>query len=156
MQVLTRLAGLGDIPRIVELYELLFSEMAALQPAYWQAWGQGEEFLAGAMESDLWEIFVAEQGGVAAGFAVVKETETPPYRCFVPHRYAYLMDLVVEPSSRGCGLGRLLIGEVERWAQARNLDYVELQVLEENQRAADLYEQCGFTTTTRVMRRALR
>ena len=147
-----RKATKEDIPRIAELYAMLFVEMARLQPFYWRSEAQQAELLTTAIENESWEVFVAEEDSSIAGFALVREETTPPYPCFVPHKYAYLMDMVVSPQYRGRGLGTQLIERVKMWAKERNLDYVELQVLEENTGAISLYERNRFSTAMRTMR----
>lgn len=62
---------------------------------------------------------------------------------------AYIKDLVVHPRARGQGLGRaLLLQAFEVFLQRREA-FVDLRVLEDNQRARGLYDSVGM----RVIRR---
>lgn len=51
------------------------------------------------------------------------------YFGLVPHRFAYLMDLIVRPEQRNQGVATALLDAVKQWGAANKLDYVELQVL---------------------------
>lgn len=147
-----RKAILGDIPQIRALYARLFEEMAELQPAYWCPAETEERFLAEAIASQTADIFVVCEDGGVVGFVVVRESETLPYPCLVPHRFASLVDMLVHPRYRDRGLGARMIDRVKEWARDRGLDYVELQVLEENSSARDLYERNGFAGKLRTLR----
>ena len=78
---------------------------------------------------------------------------TPPFGCFVPHVYTYVMDIAVLPSAQGNGVGRSLMEEAERWAKARGSDYVELDVLSHNGRAIAMYEGLGYEECKKTMRK---
>jgi N-acetylglutamate synthase len=56
-----------------------------------------------------------------------------------------LFDLVTHPRHRGEGLGSQLIRSMCRWAQHRGAEAAYLQVVESNDRAAQLYSRLGFT-----------
>ena len=81
---------------------------------------------------------------------------TPAYSCVKPHAYATLMDLVVKKEARGLGFGNRLLQEVENWAKKRNLDYVELNVLHENQCAQKLYQKHGYQAASYIMQKQLK
>ena len=82
-------------------------------------------------------------------------THPPPYRCFVPHPYADLLDLAVLPDARGNGLGTLLLQAVKGWAKAYGADYLELGALSNNQGAIRLYEREGFSECMKTFRASL-
>ena len=71
------------------------------------------------------------------GFALVQQQDTPPFNCIVPHKYAYLMDIVVAPEQRGKGIGKQLIHAVKSWAKSRKMEYIELCVLSQNRNATN-------------------
>ncbi|MGL4675701.1 MAG: GNAT family N-acetyltransferase, partial [Wohlfahrtiimonas sp.] len=78
-----------------------------------------------------------------------------PYVAIIPYNYAYIIDLAVTEKSRGLGIGTLLLDAADQWAKARNLDYLELGVLENNLGAKKLYEKLGFESMSTIMRRKL-
>jgi len=57
---------------------------------------------------------------------------------------AWLEDLFVEESSRGKGLGRVLVKAAVERARARGCERIQLDVNQANQTALRLYESCGF------------
>ncbi|ROM97165.1 N-acetyltransferase [Pseudomonas brassicacearum] len=64
---------------------------------------------------------------------------------------AYIKNLVVHPRAQGQGLGRALLLHAFSEFQQRREGFVDLKVLEDNQRARRLYESAGM----RVVRREL-
>ena len=99
------------------------------------------------------DFLLAEQDGTPMGFALVTYAGwTPAYSCVLPHRYARLEDLVVGKAYRGRGIGGELLAAAKRWARNRRLEYVELQVLAQNEGAQHLYESQDFVEATKVMR----
>lgn len=139
-----RLAEKKDIPAILALYKQLFAEAARMQPYSFRASEQTEEFLLRMMEGSDSAVLAAVRDDEPIGFAVLLEQTTPPYGCLTPHRYAYLMDLAVDPELRGIGAGSGLIDAAKDWARRRGLDHLELNVLPENKGAMHLYERNGF------------
>ena len=142
----------ADLPDIQRLYKYLFADMAALQPDYIRAASQDEAFILSVIREEPSDILLACEEGKTLGFALVQLQRTPPYTCMVPHTYAYLTDLAVEPAARGRGLGRALLDAVKGWGRERGADYVELQVLRQNHGALRLYEREGFRDEMHTLR----
>ncbi|KAF0861659.1 GNAT family N-acetyltransferase [Pseudomonas sp. LD120] len=57
---------------------------------------------------------------------------------------AYIKDLVVLPRARGQGVGRALLQQIFVMFAERREGFVDLRVLEDNQRARRLYESVGM------------
>lgn len=150
-----RKAILDDISAIAPLYRILFKEMAELQPAFWRPAEMPRTFILELIEGKHSDILVAEEEGVVVGFAVVQDRDTLPFNPIIPNRYAYLMDMVVDPAHRGKGLGSALLAAVDNWAKERGCRWVELNVLEENTAARRLYERAGLSCGQRTMRKML-
>ena len=53
---------------------------------------------------------------------------------------------------RGQGVGGELLAAAKRWARNRRLEYLELNVLAQNENAIRLYESQDFVEATKVMR----
>ena len=142
----------ADRKAIAEIYRTLFEAMSNLQPQYIQAAEQDPDFILKIITESKKDILVAQCGVQLLGFALVLMTHTPPYRCFVPHPYADLLDLAVLPDARGNGLGTLLLQAVKGWAKAYGADYLELDALSNNQGAIRLYERAGFRECLKTFR----
>lgn len=145
----------ADRKAIAEIYRTLFEAMSNLQPQYIQAAEQDPDFILKIITESKKDILVAQCGVQLLGFALVLMTHTPPYRCFVPHPYADLLDLAVLPDARGNGLGTLLLQAVKSWAKAYGADYLELGALSNNQGAVRLYEREGFRECMKTFRASL-
>lgn len=146
------LACIDDLNDIKKLYEILFLDMSKLQPEYCRVASQDDCFLKTIIESDKDDILIAKENHQILGFALVQQQNTPPFNCFVPHKYAYLMDIVVAPDHRGKGIGKQLINAVKSWAKERKMEYIELGVLTENENAIKLYESMEFLECRKTMR----
>jgi len=151
-----RKAHLEDLPTIQQLYFNLFEVMADLEPHYMKAAAQDQDFIKSVIlgENDF-TIFVAEDNNEVQGFAIAQLQSAPPYNCFVQQRLVYLMDLVVNPNSRGKGYGKTLIQAVKAWGVENKVDYFELSVLAQNKKAIELYLREGFDTFNLSMRMRL-
>ena len=149
------LAGGEHVEAIQALYKDLFACSAAYQPLYYQSAEAGEAFLIESMANEKSDILVALEEGAVLGFALVVEQETPPFGCIIPRRYVYLMDLAVDPGHRGKGIGTALIEATKEWGRMRELDFIELTVLEGNENARRLYEREGLVPVMHTMRQPL-
>ncbi len=145
----------ADRKAIAEIYRTLFEAMSNLQPQYIQAAEQDPDFILKIITESKKDILVAQCDVQLLGFALVLMTHTPPYRCFVPHPYADLLDLAVLPAARGKGLGTLLLQAVKSWAKAYGADYLELGALSNNQGAVRLYEREDFRECMKTFRASL-
>ncbi|OBU07234.1 GNAT family N-acetyltransferase [Morganella psychrotolerans] len=139
-----RSAQLNDTGRIAELYQQLFTEMAAFQPERWLPAEQTCEFIENALTDEKFHLLVAEQGGKIAGFVIAQTQETPAYSGIRPRRFGYIFDIVVDPAVRGQGTGKKLLSAVKAWSKAQEHTHLELSVLPENKGAMRLYEQEGY------------
>jgi ribosomal protein S18 acetylase RimI-like enzyme len=63
---------------------------------------------------------------------------------------AQLVSMWTAPTHRHRGIGRLLVNEVLRWAQSRQVQLLLLMVTSTNQSAIHFYQRLGFTHTGRT------
>lgn len=147
-----RLATKNDVLALAELYIEFFAHNAEQQPRYYQKAFESGSYPASTIDSDREDIFVAVDDDMIYGFIHVIESETPPYDCFVPRKFATIMDLYVRPDCRRKGIGTLLLDAVRQWAHLRNLDYLELNVLAENEDGIRFYRHQKFNAVSQIMR----
>lgn len=151
-----RKAQINDFPALQNLYEILFQNIAALEPNYMKEARQEEAFVQSAIrEENDFVVFVVEDNGSIQGFAIAQLQNSPPYHAFVQQRCVYLMDLVVHPIARDKGYGKALIQRVKEWGIEKQVDYFELNVLTQNKRAIELYLREGLSTFSLSMRMRL-
>ena len=152
-KITIRPAGEGDIPAVVALYRQLDQALVDLQPEFFCVAPRGDEFVRQAVKTADADYLLAEEDGAVVGFALVNYAGwTPEFSCVLPHRYACLGDLIVDAGVRGQGIGSQLLAAAKRWARNRRLEYLELQVLAQNEGAQHLYESQDFVEATKVMR----
>ena len=82
---------------------------------------------------------LAYEGELPAGFAIFFFN----YSTFLARPGLYLEDLFVNPASRGRGIGKALLLELARLANARGCGRMEWAVLDWNQSAIEFYESIG-------------
>jgi GNAT superfamily N-acetyltransferase len=150
-----RLAKAENVPEICVLYNNFFIYNASQQPDYYKSATETGRYPESVIKNGSEDIFVAEECDSIIGLLHIKEEETPPYDCFVKHRYASVIDLFVLESYRGTGTGGLLIKAAEDWSAERGLDYIELNVLAENEKAIGFYKHEGFEEVSYIMRRRI-
>ncbi|MET4563040.1 ribosomal protein S18 acetylase RimI-like enzyme [Lysinibacillus parviboronicapiens] len=147
-----KIATLDDIQQIEVLYEELFFEMSALQPKYLKPAKQDVVFIKNTINEKKSDILIADINNRVVGFLLIQESTTPPYSCLIDHNYAFIIDVIVGSQYQNHGIGSALLLEAKKWAEKRNLDYLELNVLSENTGAIALYEKHGFKDTSHTMR----
>ncbi len=136
---------------ILRLYQQLIHTLSALQPAYFKDAQQSSNFIHQMIADPQSEILLAVNEQDVVGFAVLQQQTTPPYPMFINHHYAYLLDLVVAEDMRQQGIAQLLLEACKTWTTSRQLAYLELSVLSNNQPALKLYAQQGFHTKMHTM-----
>lgn len=150
-----RLAEANDISEICGLYNEFFIYNSDQQPQYYKMAIEKGSYPKSVVENDTEDIYVAVDNNVIIGFIHIAEESTPPYDCFVQHRYATIIDLFVTKNDRNKGVGGLLLESAKQWAKARELDYIELNVLTENQNGIQFYSHEKFKAVSQVMRYTL-
>ena len=153
-----RLAVPADADALCALYEIFFDQNAAEQPEYYRpvqyptSASDYGAYPKSVIASESADFLVAVQDSEVIGFIHVSEDKTSPYASIVPHRFAHVVDFVVRPDRRNCGVGALLLEHAKQWAQARNLDYLELFVLKQNENAHRFYRAHEFGDVSTTMR----
>ena len=115
--------------------------LAALRPPR----GLHQDRVGGAGER---RYVLAEVQGRPIGFGVVYFRGDPMWER--PEQVPLVMDVWVEPSLRGHGIGSRIIAALERAARERGFPCIYLQVeAEKNPRAISLYRKLGYQPLSR-------
>lgn len=156
-QVTIRRAVVGDLPRIVELFEQidelhrealpwLFRKLE--QPRSAEVLGR---FLTG---SDCATFVASEQASSPAlGVLVVMVREVAKAPIVRPARVAEIDNLVVDRAARRRGIGKALVQAALSWSREVHAERTELGVYDFNEEARLFYEALGFATVSRRMAR---
>lgn len=146
-----REANPNDVNAILSLYQILFTEMALLDPERLKPAKQAEEFVKNAITDDKFHLLVAEFNGEIKGFCIAQQQSAEPYSCLVPRTFGYIFDLVVSPDFRGEKTGHRLLEGMKTWAKSKQFSHLELSVLAQNHKAIRFYEREGLSEITRTM-----
>jgi len=122
------------------------------QPDYYVSADENGKYPDTVIDSENGDIIVAVFDDIIIGFIHIEADNTPSYSSVVSHRFACIVDFFVVEQHRKKGIGRLLLEEAKQWARSRQLEYLELMVLEDNEVGRNFYERENFSTISRTMR----
>ena len=137
---------------------------ALLHRAYAPLAAQGLNFTAATQTAELTrkrvaegQCFVAESGGELIGTVTVcgpYEMDSAPWASSVPwfreRNTAHFHQFAVCPGQQGCGLGRRLVAQCERWAREQGYRRMALDTAEPATELRSLYRRLGYADVGQV------
>nr|WP_142660344.1 GNAT family N-acetyltransferase [Methylacidimicrobium tartarophylax] len=138
-----RMATSEDIPVLVRLLEILFSQEEEFTPN-----GALQEQGLRAILSDpqIGEIMLAEEDGRPIGMVSLLYSVSTALGA----RVAILEDMVIDPARRGAGVGSALLARALQLCRERQCARVTLLTDARNAEARGFYEKFGFTQSTMI------
>ncbi len=158
METQIREATMHDIDSLCDLFVEVNDLHAEAVPHLFQKVEAGEVMADYLRDQIGWpgrQIFVAEQDDVLVGFVIVAVRLAPDAPVYVPRRFAEIEVLMVQKSCRRQGIGRALMDRAHQWAADHGINQVELVVLDFNEDANRFYEELGYRSLNRRLRRSL-
>ena len=145
--VTTRRADPRDAALLTELGASTFTEtFAAVNApedfAAYMAVAFGEEIQRAELEDSNTTVFLAERGGDAVGYVMLRECRAPS--CVTSADTLQIARLYARRSVQGMGIGATLMQRALAEAAGRGKDAVWLGVWDRNERAIRFYESWGF------------
>ena len=139
-----RQATPDDVPSLVALFQELDRMQSdwrvfTPRPGFYDE--VGDKYRE-SIEKENAVVLVAEDDGEVVGMAY-GEVRVPSR--FSDERALELSGVVVRSGFRGRGVGRELVHEAARFAQERDVEWVELKTFAPNQGAMEFWETLGFT-----------
>ncbi len=150
-----RLAGINDIAGICLLYNAFFIYNTDQQPKYYKLASECGRYPKSIIENNAEDIYIAADDNVIIGLIHIAEEQTPPFDCLIQYKYSTIIDLFIDENYRKKGIGSLLLESAIQWSKARNLNYIELNVLAENENGIQFYNHKEFKTVSQIMRYTL-
>ena len=147
-----RFATKDDIELISKLFTEFYAYNAIQQPKYYISAKESGEYPDTVINGENGDVIVAVVDDIIIGFIHIEAANTPPYPSVVSHQFACIVDFFVVEQHRKKGIGRLLLEEAKLWARSRQLEYLELMVLENNAGGRNFYERENFSTISQTMR----
>jgi GNAT superfamily N-acetyltransferase len=117
-----------------------------------------EEFLPEILKrvaANRGRIFVAEEDGVAIGWAVFTVEQNPLYVVEAERTHGTIAELFVTDISRSKGAGRALISACETEACRQSLRHIMIGVLTKSTRTAEIYAKAGYGAYASELRKYL-
>lgn len=145
-RILVRAAKLSDYQDVERLWLQQNAYHARLEPAHMNTvdvYQEREEF-EGIVADPAREIALVDRGGQILAAALLVERHYLGGGVALPKSVAFVQEICVEEGARRRGLGRLLMGYIERWARKRRLGSIELNVWAKNSEALAFYYSLGF------------
>jgi len=98
------------------------------------------------------QLLVYEEDGKICGYAMIEfvEKEESIYRKYT--KYLEVGELGVDSNCRSKGIGKKLMSHIENIAKQKQVDEIQLNMWEFNQRALNFYERSGYETFRRYLR----
>lgn len=151
----SRPATADDIPRVVELAELMRAELGAMRGgALWVERDAWPEPLAHAYEVVLGRhdarLLLGMLDEIVVGFAAVVVEELRSGA-----RLGVITDLYVEPEAREVGVGEVLVDALVEHCRTTGCIGVDASALPGHRAAKNFFEQHGFTARALAMHRRL-
>jgi ribosomal protein S18 acetylase RimI-like enzyme len=139
-----------DIPGLVRLRELLFSELAddfGSRPSSGDDWRDAcaaalkEQFASDSMRIVVVDGGTGDDGGpVACGMGVIEQRLPSPHNR--AGRVGYIFGIVTDRGHRGRGHARAVMRDLLAWFDARGIERVDLHASDQG---IPLYRSLGFT-----------
>jgi len=146
-----RLATQNDVQTICALLNEFFEYNARQQPQYYAAHIESGGYPSAVIDSADGDIIVAEIDDTVIGFMHIKEDATSPYPSVHARKFANVVALFVTDKYRKKGIGHLILDKAKGWAKSRNLEYLELMVLENNDIGKSFYKRENFVAVSQTM-----
>ncbi|MBA4029741.1 MAG: GNAT family N-acetyltransferase [Planctomyces sp.] len=144
-----RTAVPADLPQLVGLLELLFSQEADFQPDRVRQ-ERGLELILGSPQ--VGQIFVAEEAGQVIGMVSLLNTISTAEGGPV----CWLEDMVIQPQSQGRGIGKRLLDFAVDAAIQQGFLRITLLTDRSNVKGQEFYSRAGFLPSEMiVLRRSL-
>lgn len=109
--------------------------------------------LMSRVESTAGAVFVAEVDGNLVGYVCLWGRVAPEDPDERADPYSFMAELFVQPEYRSLGVGRRLVEQAERHADACGTYKIELKVLARNESAMRFYASLGFVPRVIVMKK---
>lgn len=120
----------------LESLKILLNQLGYNKPIEWL-----QQKLENYLNSDMYEVLVAEDGRIIVGFVTLIL-----YESFVFDKCMHVETLVIDENIRGKGIGAKLMAAAEKFAEENNCNLIELLTL--NKRRKDgthnFYEKLGY------------
>lgn len=150
-----RIAELHDLDGICKLYDEFYAYNASLQPDYCKPCSETGEYPKDVIEDPNADILIATNNDDVIGLVHIRQRTTPPHASLVQHKYAEIIDCITTEAQRKKGVGTRLMQRAKQWAEDRNLEYIELFVLNEAKKERRFYESLDFEVVSATMRLSL-
>ncbi len=142
MQATIRSAHTADIPDILRLMRGL-AVFQGIEDRY-EPRGEYLRIQMGSTGNPRIHCHIAHVEGTAVGYALYYLRDYASFRS--KWKALHLEDLFVEEAFRGAGIGRQLLQQVAKYASDFNVDYLSLDVHQDNTVAKEGYAKLGAIT----------
>jgi GNAT superfamily N-acetyltransferase len=149
-----RPADAGDLPRIVQLAELMREELVAMRGgAVWsarEAHADPGTAYADFLERDDALVLVGTIDDTVVGFGAVRLE-----RLHTGATLGVITDLFVEPGAREVGVGEALVGGLVAFCEAHHCVGIDAFALPGHRATKNFFEESGFTARALLMHHRL-
>lgn len=145
---------MDDCPAVYRLLHELDDLHVRIRPDVFQPFDDPEqqrERVAGFVDADDAELFVAEMDDSIVGLATVRVASNPDAPMFRSGRRALMDDLFVAPDQRRSGIAQMLLERIKEWTQSRDLPTLDINVWNANDSGVAFFTASGFAPRCQQM-----
>ena len=148
-----RLAAAADIPRLIALLQQVGQVHHQIRPELFRLGAQkyDRQALLELLQDESCPIFVAVQDGFVAGYCFCQLRSYDGKSACTRRSELYIDDLCVDENCRNQGVAQSLYRHVCRWAKARGVAFVTLNVWCGNDGAMAFYKKMGLRSRSITM-----
>ncbi|MFK5884110.1 MAG: GNAT family N-acetyltransferase [Candidatus Izemoplasma sp.] len=114
---------------------------------------RSDEYLISIFQNDKQKLIVAIEDNMIVGLAIAAIESAPDVPLFKKRMWLTISTIIVDEDHRGKGIGKMLLGDLYRWAKKKNINEVELTVFAFNESAIEFYKKNGFRDIRTKMRK---
>jgi GNAT superfamily N-acetyltransferase len=153
---LVREATKHDVDQIVSLWSGMMAVHGEMDARFRFAPGVQKDVhkhIRSTLRSRAARIYIAQHETQIIGYILGElHTRRPIYPI---GQYGFISDLMVAEKWRGSGIGSALAKRVEEWFRAEGVTTIELFVAEANEGSTSFWENVGFRSYLRLVRKEL-
>lgn len=114
-----------------------------------------EKWLESILDNDNIFLVVSEYNEKIVGTILYKIEKNPEDPILKERKYGYIEEMIVKESFRGKGIGKKLLDYATEDFKSKDLKEIEINVWENNEIGLRFYEEQGFKTIRRRMKKEI-
>ncbi|MHA7059903.1 N-acetyltransferase family protein [Aquimarina sp. M1] len=140
--MMLRSAKTEDLPILLDFEQKIIETEIPMDPTLVTSRKINYYNLSEYIKSDHTEVVVAEINGeiVGSGYGQIRDRND----FFKQNKMGYIGFMYVKEAYRGKGISQQIINYLSNWFETKDMEEIQLDVYDQNQRAIKAYQKAGF------------